>query len=230
MSISLHSNAKILCTRFHHKFYQNLPSPHPFQLPDHLHFPPNYRLSAVVDHKRSSIVYCNKDGDSALSDGGDAFTCVMKFGGSSVALAERMREVATLIQCFPEEKPIIVLSAMGKTTNNLICVRYVKSSFTRFQFLSAVWVTELNCRLERRLWAADSPTCRRLRSWALSKTCILGYFYFGKLYATHKESLYTCFLRVSSTYCAVKKYTYHYFCLCFQNGERARNWCVCDFW
>ncbi|XP_042048702.1 aspartokinase 1, chloroplastic-like isoform X2 [Salvia splendens] len=132
MSISLHSNAKILCTRFYHQYNQNLPSPLLFQLPDHLHFPPNYRLSAVVDHKRSSIVYCNKDGDSAFSDRGDAFTCVMKFGGSSVALAERMREVANLIQCFPEENPIIVLSAMGKTSNNLICAgeKAVSCGFT----------------------------------------------------------------------------------------------------
>ncbi|KAG0497243.1 hypothetical protein HPP92_001934 [Vanilla planifolia] len=45
---------------------------------------------------------------------------VMKFGGSSVATADRMREVAELILSFPEEKPVIVLSAMGKTTNNLL--------------------------------------------------------------------------------------------------------------
>ncbi|CAH8327654.1 unnamed protein product [Eruca vesicaria subsp. sativa] len=49
-----------------------------------------------------------------------SFTCVMKFGGSSVATAERMREVADLILAFPEETPVIVLSAMGKTTNNLL--------------------------------------------------------------------------------------------------------------
>ncbi|KAH0860955.1 hypothetical protein HID58_089216 [Brassica napus] len=48
------------------------------------------------------------------------FTCVMKFGGSSVATAERMREVADLILAFPEESPVVVLSAMGKTTNNLL--------------------------------------------------------------------------------------------------------------
>lgn len=50
------------------------------------------------------------------------FTTVMKFGGSSVASAHRMKEVAQLILSFPEEKPIIVLSAMGKTTNNLLKV------------------------------------------------------------------------------------------------------------
>ncbi|XP_038700709.1 aspartokinase 2, chloroplastic-like isoform X2 [Tripterygium wilfordii] len=47
-------------------------------------------------------------------------TCVMKFGGSSLASAERMREVADLICSFPNERPVIVLSAMGKTTNKLL--------------------------------------------------------------------------------------------------------------
>ncbi|XP_051177054.1 aspartokinase 1, chloroplastic [Lolium perenne] len=61
----------------------------------------------------------------AVSDGATpaaaaGFTVVMKFGGSSVASAERMREVADLILSFPEETPVIVLSAMGKTTNNLL--------------------------------------------------------------------------------------------------------------
>ncbi|KAM0930474.1 hypothetical protein ACQ4PT_000926 [Festuca glaucescens] len=62
----------------------------------------------------------------AASDGGTppaaaaGFTVVMKFGGSSVASAERMRDVADLILSFPEETPVIVLSAMGKTTNNLL--------------------------------------------------------------------------------------------------------------
>uniref|UniRef100_A0A2N9I4B4 aspartate kinase n=1 Tax=Fagus sylvatica TaxID=28930 RepID=A0A2N9I4B4_FAGSY len=48
------------------------------------------------------------------------FTCVMKFGGSSVSSAERMREIATLILSFPQERPVVVLSAMGKTTNKLL--------------------------------------------------------------------------------------------------------------
>ncbi|KAF5961839.1 hypothetical protein HYC85_003048 [Camellia sinensis] len=47
-------------------------------------------------------------------------TCVMKFGGSSVASSDRMREVADLILSFPEERPVIVLSAMGKTTSKLL--------------------------------------------------------------------------------------------------------------
>lgn len=54
----------------------------------------------------------------------EELTCVMKFGGSSVASAERMREVADLILSFPEERPVIVLSAMGKTTNKLLMVHF----------------------------------------------------------------------------------------------------------
>lgn len=61
-----------------------------------------------------------------------SFTCVMKFGGSSVATAERMREVADLVLTFPEESPVIVLSAMGKTTNNLLLVNAVKDSLFVF--------------------------------------------------------------------------------------------------
>lgn len=48
------------------------------------------------------------------------FTVVMKFGGSSIANSERMREVARLVTSFENERPVLVLSAMGKTTNNLL--------------------------------------------------------------------------------------------------------------
>lgn len=62
-----------------------------------------------------------KKGEAADGAGAAAgFTVVMKFGGSSVSSAARMREVADLILSFPEETPVVVLSAMGKTTNNLL--------------------------------------------------------------------------------------------------------------
>lgn len=41
-------------------------------------------------------------------------TTIYKFGGSSVASAERMLEVADIVCSFPEDFPCIVLSAMGK--------------------------------------------------------------------------------------------------------------------
>ena len=45
---------------------------------------------------------------------------VYKFGGSSLADASRMREVADIVCSFPQYYPCIVLSAMGNTTNLLI--------------------------------------------------------------------------------------------------------------
>ena len=39
---------------------------------------------------------------------------VMKFGGRSVASAERMWEVAQIVCSFPDQLPCVVLSAMGK--------------------------------------------------------------------------------------------------------------------
>lgn len=44
----------------------------------------------------------------------------MKFGGSSVADAERMRRAAAIIQAYKDEHPAVVLSAMGDTTDHLL--------------------------------------------------------------------------------------------------------------
>lgn len=52
-------------------------------------------------------------------------TVVMKFGGSSVANADRMREVAAIMCSFPEQYPCIVLSAMGKVRGLCIGLRRV---------------------------------------------------------------------------------------------------------
>ncbi|MCH5291278.1 MAG: aspartate kinase [Treponema sp.] len=45
---------------------------------------------------------------------------VMKFGGSSVADAERIRHVASIIQAYRGQRPVVVLSAMGDTTDHLL--------------------------------------------------------------------------------------------------------------
>jgi len=45
---------------------------------------------------------------------------VMKFGGSSVANAERLRHVAEIVKTRLDKKPILVLSAMGDTTDHLL--------------------------------------------------------------------------------------------------------------
>jgi len=51
--------------------------------------------------------------------------CVMKFGGSSVADVERILNVANIIKEKTSEFfPVVVVSAMGKTTDNLIKMAY----------------------------------------------------------------------------------------------------------
>ncbi|KAH7852892.1 hypothetical protein Vadar_030609 [Vaccinium darrowii] len=74
--------------------------------------------SKTKNQSSDGVIYQKgRESDDAVLN---QLTCVMKFGGSSVASAERMREVGHLIRSFPEERPVIVLSAMGKTTNKLI--------------------------------------------------------------------------------------------------------------
>src|SRR4030095_8528717 len=44
---------------------------------------------------------------------------IMKFGGSSLATPDRMRQVAELVEAAQARHPCVVLSALGKTTNAL---------------------------------------------------------------------------------------------------------------
>ncbi|RFS26460.1 aspartate kinase [Chitinophaga silvatica] len=44
---------------------------------------------------------------------------VFKFGGASLESIERIRQVGQIVQSFPDEKLLIVISAMAKTTNEL---------------------------------------------------------------------------------------------------------------
>ncbi len=53
---------------------------------------------------------------------------VFKFGGASVKDASAVKNVAAILQLFPNEKLVVVISAMGKTTNAL--ERITEASFT----------------------------------------------------------------------------------------------------
>lgn len=44
----------------------------------------------------------------------------MKFGGSSVANADRIKHVASIIKAYKDKRPAVVLSAMGDTTDHLL--------------------------------------------------------------------------------------------------------------
>lgn len=75
---------------------------------------------SVSCQRRSAIVEKNRTSNNNAGGDDKQLSIVMKFGGSSVASAERMREIAKIILSFPEERPVVVLSAMGKTTNKLL--------------------------------------------------------------------------------------------------------------
>ena len=44
---------------------------------------------------------------------------VFKFGGASVNSVERVKNVGDILKQYPNEKILVVISAMGKTTNAL---------------------------------------------------------------------------------------------------------------
>ncbi|MEP7353313.1 MAG: lysine-sensitive aspartokinase 3 [Acidobacteriota bacterium] len=47
---------------------------------------------------------------------------VMKFGGTSVESAEAIRRIAGIVQSRMDRHPVVVVSAMGKTTNKLLAI------------------------------------------------------------------------------------------------------------
>src|SRR5580658_10718564 len=47
---------------------------------------------------------------------------VMKFGGSSVESAAAIERVASIVKARLDRKPVVVVSAMGKTTNKLLAI------------------------------------------------------------------------------------------------------------
>jgi aspartate kinase len=50
---------------------------------------------------------------------------VMKFGGTSVESAQAIERVASIVKARVDRKPIVVVSAMGKTTNKLLAIANV---------------------------------------------------------------------------------------------------------
>ncbi|XP_051140602.1 aspartokinase 2, chloroplastic-like isoform X2 [Andrographis paniculata] len=108
------SSKKVPC--FRHNLHQ-LPFPSP--LPLHS-ISPSLKTSFATASAKAGVLEKHDAQCHAPEQIGKDLTCVMKFGGSSVASADRMKQVADLILSFPDEKPVVVLSAMGKTTNKLL--------------------------------------------------------------------------------------------------------------
>lgn len=79
------------------------------------HRPPPHRSLTI---KASSVSQAPSLTPPGL--GVERVNMVYKFGGSSLADSKRIEEVAEIICSFREHYPCIVLSAMGKTTNQLL--------------------------------------------------------------------------------------------------------------
>lgn len=65
---------------------------------------------------------------------------VFKFGGASVKNADAVRNVASILKNYQEESLVIVVSAMGKTTNALeeVVESYVKKDGKSFEILTKI--------------------------------------------------------------------------------------------
>lgn len=63
---------------------------------------------------------------------------VMKFGGTSVESQEAIQRVTGIVQQHEKERPIVVVSAMGKTTNKLLAVAEEAAAGRRDQALMLV--------------------------------------------------------------------------------------------
>src|SRR5215831_9562043 len=60
---------------------------------------------------------------------------VMKFGGSSVESAAAIERVASIVKARPDRHPIVVVSAMGKTTNRLLALAQSAVNGSRDEFI-----------------------------------------------------------------------------------------------
>lgn len=63
---------------------------------------------------------------------------VMKFGGTSIESQDAIARVTSIVQHFQERRPVIVVSAMGKTTNKLLQIARDAAAGRREQALALV--------------------------------------------------------------------------------------------
>jgi aspartate kinase len=63
---------------------------------------------------------------------------VMKFGGTSVESAVAIQRVAGIVKERAERQPVVVVSAMGKTTNKLLAIANTALNGTREEYLSQI--------------------------------------------------------------------------------------------
>jgi aspartate kinase len=63
---------------------------------------------------------------------------VMKFGGTSVESATAIERVAAIVRAREERRPVVVVSAMGKTTNKLLAIANAAIAGHRAQYIAQI--------------------------------------------------------------------------------------------
>jgi aspartate kinase len=63
---------------------------------------------------------------------------VMKFGGTSVESAAAIERVASIVKARRERRPVVVVSAMGRTTNKLLAIAQAAIAGTREEYLRQI--------------------------------------------------------------------------------------------
>jgi len=130
---------------------------------------------------------------------------VFKFGGASLETIERIQQVGKIIQAFPDDKLLIVISAMGKTTNELENVAknfYMRKREIASQLLYNIEQTHLQVA-ENLLGTKEHPLFTQLQQffteaeWTLGEKPLRNYDYYydqlvglGELLSTAIVSAY----------------------------------------
>jgi aspartate kinase len=101
---------------------------------------------------------------------------VFKFGGASLESVERIQQVAAIVQSFPDQPLLIVISAMGKTTNELEKVAqnfYLRKREIAAQLLNNVEQQHLEVA-DKLLGTRDNPVFTQLQQFFTEAEWTLG--------------------------------------------------------
>ena len=77
---------------------------------------------------------------------------VMKFGGSSVESAAAIERVAGIVKSRVDRNPVVVVSAMGKTTNKLLAIAQLAISGKREDYIARFTTCAIFIRVKPGRW------------------------------------------------------------------------------
>lgn len=144
---------------------------------------------------------------------------VFKFGGASLESVERIKQVAQIVQSFPDDKLLIVISAMGKTTNEL--EKVAQNFFMRKREIAAQLLYNVEQQhiqvAESLLGTREHPLFQQLQQffteaeWTLGEKPLRAYDYYydqlvgmGELLSTAIVSAFFNTIGLSNTWVDVR--------------------------